>query len=104
MNPQPKHKTGRSPRYLKWLRTQRCCYPMCNRTDNEYMSIVPAHQSVFRKRGTALKPNDFHAVALCAEHHAAEHHLGVKGFWGNIDRKELIVTHLTKYIKEIETK
>ena len=104
MNPQPKHKTDRSPRYLKWLRTQMCCYKGCGRKDGEYMNIVPAHQSLLGGRGTSVKPPDYFALPLCAEHHAAEHLFGVESFWGNTDRKMLVILHLIKFLKEGEKK
>jgi hypothetical protein len=62
---------------------------------------VPAHQSLGNDRGTAHKSPDFYALPLCSEHHAVfEHHIGAKSFWGNLDKKKLIIDHLVKYIQE----
>jgi hypothetical protein len=98
-NPDPKELTQRSKAYLKWLRGQPCVYPDCGRIEDEYMSIVPAHQNIIGVSGTSIKPPDHYALALCAEHHAAEHHLGIETFWKGVDRKILIITHLIRYIQ-----
>ena len=65
MNPDPKVKTLRDPKYLAWVRTQPCPYLWtCE-------GKVEAHH-VRRHRwgaGVSQKPHDYVAVPRCHAHH-----------------------------------
>lgn len=64
MNPIPKPKTKRDPKYLAWIRKKPC--PYCGRTYE-----IEAHH--IRRQiwgaGTSQKPHDYVAVPRCQTHH-----------------------------------
>ena len=97
MGSYPKPKTDRSPRYLKWLRSQPCV--ICGRYKDTTRDVVPAHQTI-KDRGVSLKPSDYYALPLCSFCHAEEHYGGVKTMWKGLDRKLLIIDHLIMYFKD----
>ena len=90
-NARPKPQTLELPKYLKWLRSQRCV--SCGASKTEYLDIVPAHPS---GGGMAKKEHDSYALPLCVNCHAFEHR-NPKTFWNGIDRYRLIAEHLTQW-------
>ena len=93
-----KRKTPRNKAYLDWLKDQRCV--ICGRQKDDCRDIVPAHQSI-TGRGMGLKPSDYEALPECSFCHAEEHYHGTKSTWKDLDKKRLIIEHLTKYLQEI---
>lgn len=100
MTPDPKEITPRSKSYRDWLKEQRCA--KCGQLQNDYLDIVPAHQSIFG-RGMGIKTNDFTTLGLCTRCHAAEGYMGVETFWKGIDKKKKIIEHLIRYIQHLNT-
>ncbi len=96
ITPRLKEKTPRNQKYLDWLKTQRCA--ICDRPKYANRDIVAAHQSV-SGRGTSIKGSDFEALPLCTFCHDEEGQYGVETTWRGIDRKLMIIKHLTKYIQ-----
>ena len=92
MRPDPKPKTARDPKYLAWLRTQRCCNPRC--ISDLATQVVAAHG---RAAGTALKGPDTEALPLCYLCHLREHE-GHLTFWRGIDRDRIVREHRQRYI------
>ena len=84
--------TYRSEKYLAWVRRQPCA--VCGGHGSE-----AAHQTL-GWGGKALKAPDTHAVPLCSACHAESHRQGAHWLDEIIDVKMVIVTLLTRYLKE----
>jgi hypothetical protein len=97
MNPDPKPQTPRSQKYLDWLKEQPCC--VCGTCKNQWVDIVPAHQTINGHGFLAGKASDLCALPLCSRCHASEHRKGVKSFWRLHDRKSFIIQHLIKFMQ-----
>lgn len=82
----PKSKTYRSRKYLKWLRGQKCGMDWCGQ-DGE-----PHHVRKIRwGAGVSQKPHDFVTVSRCRVHHDAKYDRGAE---------MEIIDSLMKYIEE----
>lgn len=98
MNPQPKVKPERSPKYLAFIRSQPCCIcgwlPMTS-----YGYLMHAHHTETGGMGT--KGSDFSAVPLCFACHRKVHdQYGKKGPWSIDDLKAIQAEYRGK-IKEL---
>ena len=100
LNSYPKEKTPRSQEYKDWLKTQRCC--ICGTISHEWVSVVPAHQTIDGHGYMSGKSNDFYAIPLCSRCHLFEHQGGAKSFWKGRDKIKLVIDHLIKFIQRDE--
>ena len=102
MNPDPKPKSVRNPKYLLWLRNQQCVN--CGRYKSALMDIVPMHHG----GGMAIKGDDSKALPGCTQCHAREHREGYALFWGSIwnryglTRDDLCTESFERYQKEMK--
>ena len=93
MNPQPKNKTDKDPKYLAWIRKQPCV--ITGKTPCE------AHHT--DTGGMGMKGSDYSALPLYHTEHKRCHQMGARTFWGTmvLDMvNRLIILHLVRYIKE----
>lgn len=65
----------RSPAHRAWVRSHRCCVPLC-----QLMPIECAHVRTAATAGMGMKSSDAFCLSLCREHHAEQHRIGVKSF------------------------
>jgi len=63
------------PKHRAFVRRHMCCVPGC-----EQGPIECAHVRRGGLGGTAIKPADWSAIALCAEHHRHQHQIGHVAF------------------------
>ena len=94
-NPVPKPQTPRDPKYLDWLKTQRCV--VCHRSVNPNLDIVAAH---YGEHGIGIKASDLEALPLCFHCHALEHMQGPRLFWSGKHRQELVDAHRQAYLED----
>lgn len=89
----------RSSTHLKFVREHFCCVSGCPRTPTE-----AAHVRRGSDGGMAQKPSDWHAVSLCAGHHAEQHRIGELSFEAlyNLDLRELADEFAAKSPKAFE--
>jgi hypothetical protein len=90
-NPDQKPKTDKDPKYLAWIRKQKCGVYGCGRGGE------PHH--VRRQRwgaGTAKKPHDYVCVSRCREHHDPVY----DNFSEVMMVEHEIIDNLMRYIKE----
>ena len=87
----PKDLTPRDPKYLDWLKEQRCV--KCGFPANPRLDVVPAH---YGPHGMGIKASDLDALPLCVECHALEHR-GAMTFWAGMHRQELVDAHRQAY-------
>ena len=94
MNPQPKNKTDKDPKYLAWIRKQPCV--ITGKTPCE------AHHT--QTGGIGMKGNDYSALPLHHAEHQRCHQVGARTFWGIIvyDLDRLIIDHLVRYIRSVD--
>ena len=74
-----------------------CLIPRCG-VVNDLISdglIAYHHYKGLKGGGMSLKPPDYHAIPLCAEHHNLWHRMGESHF--NLDR-EYILEMMNKYL------
>ncbi len=79
MRPQPKPERFLYPKYLEWIKTQKCV--VCGKYATIGNDVVPAHQNIgYGKMGG--KSHDFFAIPLCHLpcHTAFEHNQKSKLF------------------------
>lgn len=100
VNPQPKVKIWRSPKYLRFIRSLPCC--VCGGLETE-----AAHQRIFGSAGTGIKPPDSMAIPLCHNCHTMEHSMGAKSFWDSYaistNRFWEIIKCLTLYLEKTKS-
>ena len=73
----PKRETRwRSQAHLTFVRSHQCSVPGC-----QQMPIEAAHVRLGSHTGIGQKPDDWRAVSLCKDHHAAQHTHGEWTFW-----------------------
>jgi hypothetical protein len=96
--PKPKrHKSinarWRSPNYLKWVRTQPCCFP-----HDDCSGPIQVHHSkgVGNLSGVGLKAPDWATMPLCAKHHNELH--ATPELWP--EQWEMVVRTLGKAIDD----
>lgn len=100
MNPQPKMKRIKCPKYLKWLRHGTCV--ICKMGMKPYDDIVPSHQTIpipSSVKGTGQKEHDIWSLPVhSTEHNELEHNMGLK-----IDNRiKKIIAHIFTYLIEIK--
>ena len=94
MNPQPKIKTDKDPKYLAWIRKQSCVkHPF-------KIAGEAHHQGGQGRKGTGGKVSDYFALPLCRKCHNEHDHVGTETFWFYYDVKQEMIDHLARYIKE----
>ena len=96
-NPMPKGGDHRDQNYLNWVARYPCLIPKCG-VVNDLPSdglIAWHHYKALKGGGMSIKPPDYHAIPLCAEHHNLWHSQGESHF--NLDR-EYILEMMTKYL------
>lgn len=71
----------RNRKHLNWLKTLPCMDCFC-------LGCDPAHVPEKMWGSMALKTGDNNAVPLCRFHHAEQHRIGHKRFWG--DKRERV--------------
>lgn len=89
----PKPKTPRDPKYLKFIRSKRCC--ITGRL------AEPHHESgLGDSGGMGLKCSDHFTLPLNRDMHRERDWLGYITFWEkyNKDPKRLIIDYLSEYI------
>jgi len=92
MNPQPKIKTDKDPKYLAWVRKQPCV--ITGRSPCE------AHHT--ETGGIGMKGSDYSAVPLHWRQHRICHAVGEKTFWYTADPVRIIRNLLERYEDEKE--
>ena len=96
VKPDPKSGIVRDPKYLLWLRTQRCV--LCGRYASPTHDVVPMHKG----GGMGIKGSDHDALPGCTKCHAWEHN-GAGTFWAmvevnsGLDRAELVDKHRKRF-------
>jgi hypothetical protein len=92
MNPQPKSKPARSPKYLYWIRRQPCT--VCQRPDS-----IDAHHT--ESGGIATKGSDYSAIPLCVFCHRKLHdNHGKSGHWSESELSEILSNLQGKFKKD----
>lgn len=76
----------RSPAYCNFVRSFECCVPGC-----QLRPIEAAHVRRGSGAGVGQKPDDWHLISLCRDHHAEQHRIGEVSFEAlhDIDMREL---------------
>ena len=92
MNPCPKQPPNKDPAYLSWVRKQPCVIT----------GKTPCEAHHFKSRGSG--GGDYTALPLITEEHVRCHMVGAKTFWLDYDIKQIIIDHLTRYIKSMRGK
>ena len=100
MNPQPKMKKIKCPKYLMWLRNKKCV--ICGMHATPDKDVVASHQTIpipASVKGTGQKEHDIHALPVhSTKHTELEHNMGLK-----IDnRVKKIIAHVFTYLIEIK--
>ena len=93
-----KDRTLRDKKYLAFIRKHRCC--VCGAPSSDYMSVVPAHQTLDSHGFMGGKASDYRAVPLCSNCHRLEHMKGARTFWRDYYRELIIIRLLEEYISE----
>lgn len=83
----PKPKTPRNTKYLAWIRTLPCIYPV----DKGTCGVTPARESHHTETGgIALVGSDYSAVPCCLDHHREIHQKHSKrGPWSEDELQEI---------------
>jgi len=91
VNPDPKPKTKRDPKYLKYIRSFPC--HVCH----YYKST--AHHEPINHRGMGLKGSDRETIPLCRRCHTNRHTVGRRTFWYAWDLEQIIKGYNYRYGK-----
>ena len=86
----------RSPAYLSFIRTHKCC--MCGNPE------TVCHHEPLKKAGTSIKAPDSHGLPLCTTCHAQRHQMGSLSFFRSVDVPMVIIGYLTEYLEKLEGK
>lgn len=72
----PKRETRwRSQAHCNFVRSHYCCVPGC-----ASQPIEVAHVRNGSGAGVGQKPDDWHTISLCRDHHAEQHRVGERAF------------------------
>lgn len=77
----------RSQAHCNFVRSFECSIADCNGRP-----IEVAHVRIGSGAGVAQKPDDWRTVSLCRDHHAEQHRVGERTFWGSFDIEDLIAS------------
>lgn len=75
-------------RESRWRSTAHCNFVrshQCAIADCDGMPIEVAHVRLGSGAGMSQKPSDWRTVSLCRDHHAEQHRVGERTFWGDFD-------------------
>lgn len=80
------------PKYLRWVKKQRCvCQPCASKCEPHHSTVAPVNAPGERmktsgRRGKSQKSADYYAFPLCPRHHGQFHRLaGFFDGWSKID-------------------
>jgi hypothetical protein len=93
----PKVRLARDQNYLNWIISYPCLIPNCGKVNNLKSDGLIAwhHYKGLKGGGMGIKPPDYHAIPLCAEHHNLWHRMGESYF--KLDRG-YILDQMNKYL------